>query len=550
MIMDSGGPSDPQWVNRVKFEEQVHVYEGIPVFSAMAMAMFETSGLAAGLTESLGRTFENRRLTPVNAVKAMMGPVFDGRGKMALHNISTFYTDAPTEELFGVDRSSMHDNAFGRALDTLADLDHSATLWSLSETLEEKYQLGSDTFHVDTTNIAVYCLEKDYDSEPVVPAFPGDSKEGRSDLLHYAFLAVTDSDGILRYLEPYNANLSDSQMNHRAIGFLDDRIDKSRAIIVADSKLASAGLVGSMESRGLGFVTRCPELFGNGAQGRAKSEALEHGLRPCNIEDGSMEGWEFHDTTLSIDDDDGELRFVVYRTPSRMKRSYEGLKRVGGKRTAALEKRFRSKRFYNEQEASAAAEAAVSALDAPAYDVRYVVRPDYDNKHNPNGKWRVSILSEFDEKACRSQAERRSLMVLATNLPASDEDRENLREGATAEAVASLYAGEYHVEHTFRLMKSGIGIDRVYLQTPSRERAMMFVVGLMSLVSQLMDALLKRASIDATARSLSLRLHSTSVRCSRDHSRMWIDGNQNSMDLVMDCLSAFGVEPEKMLGRR
>ncbi len=200
-------------------------------------------------------------------------------------------------------------------------------------------------------------------------------------------------------------------------------------------------------------------------------------------------------------------------------------------------------------EASAAAEAAISGIDAPAYDVRYVVKPAYDNKHNFTGKWMVTILHDFDEDACRSEAERRSLMVLMTNLPRSEEDRENLREGATAEAVASLYAGEYHIEHTFRLMKSGIGIDRVYLQTPSRERAMMFVVGVISLISQLMDALLKRASMGMTARSLSLRLHSTSVKCNRDRSRMWIDGNQDSMDIAIGCLDVFGIAPERMLDR-
>ena len=438
---ESGGPSDPHWVNQVRFEDRAHAYDGLPVFSAMGMALFEASGLAEGLSEALGRPFGNRCLTPVNAVKAMIGPVFDGRGKMALHSISTFYTDAPTEELFGTERISLHDNAFGRALDTLAGLDHSETLWSLSEGLERRFQLGSNTFHIDTTNLAVYCLEKDYDNEPVVPAYCGDSKEGRPDLLHYAFLAVTDSDGILRYLEPYNANLSDSEMNHRAVGFLKDRVDRSETILVADSKLASVGLVGSILSMGMGFVTRCPEQFGESAQSRAKSAALEGGLRPSHTKNGKMAGWEFFDTMLPTDKECGELRFVVYRTPARLKKSYEGLKRSGGRRVEALTESLRAKKFDSEEKASAIAEAAISSLDAPAYDVRYVIKPDRDNKHNLTGKWRIAILSDFDEEACRTQAERRSLMALVTNLPMSDEDCENLREGATAEAVASLYAG-------------------------------------------------------------------------------------------------------------
>ena len=536
-------------MNPMKMETKAHVYDGLPVFSAMAMALFETSGIATDLEERLGKDFEKRCISPTNAVKAMIGPVFDGREKLALHNISTFYTDAPVDLLFDTARISMHDNAFGRALETLSGLDHSETLWSISDSLERRFGLGTDTFHMDTTNLAVYCLERDYGDEPVVPAIPGDSKEKRPDLLHYAFMAITDSDGILRYLEPYNANLSDVEMNHRAIGFLEDKVARNRAILVADSKLASVGLVSSMIRKELGFVTRCPELFGDNAQSRAKDAALANGLRPSAREKGERtHGWDLFDIDLPTNDGCGELRFVVYRTRSRLRRSFDGLKRSGGRKVDGLAERFRAKKFVSEEEASAAAEAAISALDAPAYDVRFAVKPVHDNKHNFTGKWGIKIIATFDERACRAEAERRSLMVLVTNLPRSDVDRENLREGATAEAVASLYAGEYRVEHTFRLMKSGIGIDRVYLQTPSRERAMMFVVGLISLISQLMDALLKRASMDTTARSLSLRLHSTSVRCNRERSRMWIDGNQDSMDLVIACLETFGIEPERMLG--
>ncbi len=532
----------------MKMEIRAHVYDGLPVFSAMGMAMFETSGLAAGLEEALGRSFDNRCLSPTNAVKAMLGPVFDGREKMALRNISTFYTDAPTDMLFGVDRISMHDSAFGRALDTLADLDHSETLWSLSAALESRYGLGSDTLHMDTTNLAVYALDRDYTGEPVVPTRPGKSKEERPDLLHYAFMAITDSDGIIRYLEPYNANLSDCDMNRRALQFLDGRVDASRTVIVADSKLATAGLVGSMRRKGFGFVTVCPEEFGSRAQARAKAEALAKGLRPSTHKEGKKSKWVFYDTDLTIDDGGDGLRFVVYRTRARYKRSFNGLKRSGERRISTLEGSLRAKKFDSEKAASAAAEAAIAKLDAPAYDVRYLVKPAYNNKHRHTGKWTVKILHDFNEDGCKAEAERRSLTVLATNLPRSDADHRNPREGATAEAVAAIYAGEFHVEHTFRLMKSGIGIDKVYLQTPSRERAMMFVVGLIALVSQLMDALLKRASMDTTVYSLSLRLHSTSVRCNRERSRMWIDGNQDSMDIAMGCLEVFEIEPERMLG--
>ena len=45
-------------------------------------------------------------------------------------------------------------------------------------------------------------------------------------------------------------------------------------------------------------------------------------------------------------------------------------------------------------------------------------------------------------------------------------------------------------------MKSGFGMDRVFLHTPSRENAMMFVIGIVTLICDIIDALRRRQEAD------------------------------------------------------
>ena len=68
-----------------------------------------------------------------------------------------------------------------------------------------------------------------------------------------------------------------------------------------------------------------------------------------------------------------------------------------------------------------------------------------------------------------------SASVLVTDIPCTESDRRCYRDGMTADGIIRLYREEYRVEHCIRFTKSGVGIDQVFLQTPSRERAMMFV---------------------------------------------------------------------------
>ena len=83
-----------------------------------------------------------------------------------------------------------------------------------------------------------------------------------------------------------------------------------------------------------------------------------------------------------------------------------------------------------------------------------------------------------------------------TNLPRANGDAENIRFGATADTVLLTYLGQYRVEHAFRLMKDGMSMKKVYIQKPSRENAMMFVISIATMLTDLADHVLKREGVD------------------------------------------------------
>ena len=80
----------------------------------------------------------------------------------------------------------------------------------------------------------------------------------------------------------------------------------------------------------------------------------------------------------------------------------------------------------------------------------------------------------------------------------------------------------------FRLLKSGIGMDKVYLHKGSRVAAMMFIAGVAGTVLSIMDELLRRGNADTTTYQMKLNLCDTTVRVKRSTGYMYLDGHPGS----------------------
>ena len=141
-------------------------YEGLGAVSALAMAMFEQTGLR----ELIDSRFDNDprvKLTPGNAIKALIGDMMSSRGRSALCNVSNPFVSAPVDLLFGpkVDVQSLGGRAFPRNLDRLFELDLPGLSYDCYQRLCGFYGLSSNMFNVDSTNFTIHSLNNDADRD-------------------------------------------------------------------------------------------------------------------------------------------------------------------------------------------------------------------------------------------------------------------------------------------------------------------------------------------------------------------------------------------------
>ncbi len=159
----------------------------------------------------------------------------------------------------------------------------------------------------------------------------------------------------------------------------------------------------------------------------------------------------------------------------------------------------------------------------------------------------------MDEESALADARRASAAVLVTDIPCTESDRKRYREGMTADGIIRLYREEYRVEHCIRFTKSGVGIDQVFLQTPSRERAMMFVVSELTVLTSTADAVfrsrgMKLNGVPMTVNNLMQELQGTTVRLDRGEMRMFVESPQGKEIDLFEITDALQINPRLLLG--
>lgn len=119
-----------------------------------------------------------------------------------------FYLGVPTDLLFGegVTEESLNDKALDWNLDSFHKAGLEEFFWSCSRLIKSRYGFDSCIRHMDCTNYTVQAVPLDDpgDGTPV-PAFGGNTKDGRNDLLQYCSVTVTDGGRVFEYCRPIPA---------------------------------------------------------------------------------------------------------------------------------------------------------------------------------------------------------------------------------------------------------------------------------------------------------------------------------------------------------
>ena len=529
-------------------------YVGLPASVALAMAMFEQTGMRE-LIDSKFELDSRQKLSPGNAVKALIGDMVGSKGRSALFNVSHRFLAAPTDLLFGrkVDVKALGGRAFSRDLDKLYGLDLPDLSYEEYSQLSGFYGLRSNVFNVDSTNFSITALSKEADGDAAVPERCGHAKDGRNDRLVYSLLSVTDENSVLCYECPYDGATADSVMDKGAIEFLSSKVDPKESTLIADCKIATGPLVELMSSKGFGFVAKCPDNFGKKVRSDIVGSVRTGILDPSLVRDG----WEIYDTDAEVNG--RVLRFVAFRTTDDITEGIQYLRDQGLKEAKARFGRFESKQFNCEEDAKRELEEALYQHTDSAYDVEWSIEEveikSYGHRGRPRKneqpwmkiEYRVDIELVFNEERARSLSQDRGVRVLVTNLPRASVDAENIRFGATADTVLKSYLGQYRIEHAFRLMKDGMKMSRVYIQDIKRENAMMFVISLGTMLSDVMNHVLRTKGIDITADGIATRMSSLILKHDPSTGTESFMGPRQLAIEFLDVVQALGLDPDHLI---
>ena len=535
------------------FNRDGGTYEGLQFGPALGMALLEASGIRKAIDAEAPKAVSN--LSAGMAAKAMIGTMFTEGLRKPLYRVKAQFATAPVDKVFGpyVKNASLSDTALASRLDTIFGMDMDGFLWRSRKALCGAYGLASDTYSMDATNFPFFGVGyKDRADGGAMPMYSKNSKSKRNDLMQKCVQGICDGNGILAYTRSYDGNTSDIEMNKDSLAFLKDRIDCSRSTVSADCKLCTGGLVKTMLDMGLGFVVKVPSSFACKIRDDIVHSAVVGGM------DRSGERL-LYDTGARIDDDENDLhadlRFVAYRLPGSLSDAEAFLRGQGLKDMERRMASLRRERFFCEDDARKRFADVLGGGHAPAYsaDASYEVDGGPGKKGPDGPRWRVLPRDvRAREDAVKECAERYSVSVLATNLPMRERNAVNLRNGASADGVVDMYLGNYSVEHAFKLLKSGTGVGHMFIHTPSRQDAVVFLSSLATMVSNTVDAVLKRSlGKDAvTMRHISDFMMTTLVRYDRERDEKTIVGGPGASDRALRIVDAMGVDPELLLGYR
>ena len=324
-------------------------------------------------------------------------------------------------------------------------------------------------------------------------------------------------------------------------------------IMVGDCKLPTAGNICRMIDLGMGFVSKCAENFKGDVRNKVldwASSAVFHRV--------SRKGLLLTDTHLDVELTEGRterLRFVAFRWEGKVRKAIERITERVKEEAIGFMERFCGMRFGTEK--AAMKEFGKHSDSIPdTYSFRVSTRFYESMSPDSKGWWELDLVPLISDSAVRRLAEREQTVVLVTNLdhPISEgEEPPPMYRPKSSWDVVKLYNSEYRVEKSFRFLTSGVGMNSVYLQTPSRENAMMFVLSIAVLISNIADAVFKHMDLRLKGRTLTMynlayELQTTIVTYSRSENTLRLMGPADVTGMYFTYTDALWIDPQLLLG--
>jgi transposase len=462
----------------------------------LVAGMFDELGIGDIIDRATQQHPEMRRVTAGHAVKAM---VLNGLGfaNQTLYLVPQFFHHKPTARLIapGIAPEHLHDDALGRALDTLYDYGVTELYSLIAATAAERLGLAPTFAHLDSTSFHV---DGRYNSdtapdEQVVHITRGYSRDHRPDLNQVMLeLIVEHQAGIPVLMKPLSGNSSDApafgQIVREHIAQL--QTTYGTTYLVADSALYSEDNLQTLANTQMKWITRVPATLHEAQSALAQAE-------PQTML-AMTEGYRYHVLTSTYGG--VEQRWVLISSEPRQPQAKRTVAKQLLKQSDQEVKAFKKlcgNAFACEADAKQALVTFEQGLQATCLHKRTICPTPRDGKRGRPGQGAppdhvvYSIEGALASRLAARQAliDQHSCFILATNeLDTTQLPPQKLFEG---------YKGQVHAERGFRFLKDPCFLaSSLYLKKPERMMALLMVMTVCLLVYAALEYRIRQALKD------------------------------------------------------
>lgn len=387
------------------------------------------------------------------------------------------YLDGVTEER--VEAGKYNDDRLGRNLDLLFAADRASFLTELSAKAIVLHQLEVETIHNDSTSVT-FLGAYDGDDPEAVTITHGYNKDHRPDCKQIVFgLNITGDGHVPLGYQLYDGNQADVTTHAANWQQLRELLDRENFVYVADSKLCSAENLKTIADNGGRFITVVPRNF------REVKDFLERVRNgedlvwqyrhevPDSRQQGRMQTYRIH--AGEVMDQGARLLWVHSTAKARLEQNHreqritkaeQALQKVA----AGLNQRFLKTRDQIEGALKRATSGAQAYLSVTLHEVRTTERvqvgrgrPSPHTRYEDTEQIRYRLEWRREENEIRRAQRTDGLFPLADNTALDPVE------------VLRTYKNQPYLEKRFSTKKSVLNVAPVFLKSPRRIEAMMFL---------------------------------------------------------------------------
>lgn len=427
--------------------------------------------------------------------------------RQPLYNVQHFYECMDLPLLFEEDiqAKDLNDDALGRALDRLAEIDCRQLLGTVACQAARIEDMDIRSVHADTTSFSVY---GDYDNKAIaetdknrhIEIVRGFSKDHQPHLKQLKFGLMVTNQGFPIVGDVTSGNQSDNVWNQKILDeFRMSFLETWDVAYVADSALITEENVRLMSAKKVRFISRLPGRF-NLEQELIDRAWKEGKWRLCGPMAEGKKAATYWTQPFQVEFVGRIYRFIVVRSSSLDKTKEKTLQRLLDKEKEMLEKHIKTlskEEFQCKPDAEARLKAVLKVHDmlhglsgTIVENVSVKRKPGRPPKNQPEPPLETTTygiewtIHPPTEKELEDWRQRKTAFVLITSVSeALYDDYDVLKE----------YKKQINVEVRFRFLKDPMFVNAIYLKTPRRVEALGYVILLAVMIASLLELRIRNA---------------------------------------------------------